>query len=85
MGIDRNDGVVDNLGKIFKGDGANVTDRYDELRVVDGGIVPTSLGVNSSLTISAVAFRIAEDIVGLQKYLPVEPVGVGSNTVYFPR
>jgi choline dehydrogenase-like flavoprotein len=59
MGNDRNEGVVDDFGKVFKGDGANSTDIYDNLRVVDGGIVPTSLGVNSSLTISALAFRIA--------------------------
>ena len=86
MGNDRNEGVVDNFGKVFKGNGANLTDRYNDLLVVDGGIVPTSLGVNSSLTISALAFRIAEDIVGgRQKYLPVEPIMVSSTTVYFPR
>ncbi|HSA75298.1 MAG TPA: GMC family oxidoreductase, partial [Candidatus Nitrosocosmicus sp.] len=86
MGNDRNEGVVDNFGKAFKGNGANLTDRYDDLRVVDGGIVPTSLGVNSSLTISALAFRIAEDLVGgQQQYLPVEPVTVGTNTIYFPK
>lgn len=86
MGNNRNEGVVDNFGKLFKGDGANLTDVYDELRVVDGGSVPTSLGVNSSLTISALAFRIAEDMVGeQQKFLPVEPVTMGSNTIYFPR
>lgn len=86
MGNDRNEGVVDNLGRVFKGNGANLTDRYDDFRVVDGGIVPTSLGVNSSLTISALAFRIAEDLVGgQQQYLPVEPVTVGTNTIYFPK
>jgi len=86
MGNDRNDGVVDSSGKVFKGDGANLTDVYDDLRVVDGGIVPTSLGVNSSLTIAALAFKIAEDLVGgQQQYLPVEPVTVGSNIVYFSR
>jgi choline dehydrogenase-like flavoprotein len=86
MGNNRNEGVVDNFGKVFKGNGANLTDRYDDLRVVDGGIVPSSLGVNSSLTISALAFRIAEDLVGgQQQYLPVEPIIVGSNIIYFPK
>ena len=80
------EGVVDDLGKVFKGDGASLTDRFDDLRVIDGGIVPTSLSVNSSLTISVLVFRIAEDLIGgQQKYLPVELVTVGSNTIYFPR
>jgi len=41
-----------------------LTDSYDELHDKDHGIVPPSLRVNSSLTISALAFRIAEDMVG---------------------
>src|SRR5262249_54058434 len=63
MGRDRSQGVVDNLGRVYKGNGATLTEFYSDLYVVDGGIVPTSLGINSSLTISALAFRIAENIV----------------------
>jgi hypothetical protein len=85
MGKDRNSGVVDNLGRVYKGTGATLTDFYPELYVVDGGIVPTSLGVNSSLTISALAFRIAEHIVGSQDFLPVERVPLASGTVYFSK
>jgi choline dehydrogenase-like flavoprotein len=84
MGKDRNHGVVDSFGRIYKGNGATLTETYPEFYVVDGGIVPTSLGVNSSLTISALAFRIAESIVGSSN-LPVEPVIIGTKTMYFPR
>jgi hypothetical protein len=87
MGKDRNEGVVDSFGKVFKGDGASLTDPYPDLYVVDGAIVPTSLGVNSSLTISALAFRIAENIPEIgSANLPVEPVTTNSGEViYFPR
>jgi len=85
MGKDRNNGVVDNLGRVYKGTGATLTDFYPEFYVVDGGIVPTSLGVNSSLTISALAFRIAEHIVGSQDFLPVERVPLASGTAYFSK
>lgn len=85
MGKDRNNGVVDNLGRVYKGTGTTLTDFYPEFYVVDGGIVPTSLGVNSSLTISALAFRIAEHIVGSQDFLPVERVPLATGTIYFSK
>jgi choline dehydrogenase-like flavoprotein len=86
MGKDRNQGVVDNLGRVYKGDGATLTEFYSDFYVVDGGIVPTSLGINSSLTISALAFRIAENIVGSEEYLPVEKVPtISGKTIYFPK
>jgi choline dehydrogenase-like flavoprotein len=84
MGKDRDHGVVNSFGQMYKGSGASSTETYPDLYVVDGGIVPTSLGVNSSLTISALAFRIAENIVSLSN-LPVEPVTVGTKTIYFPK
>jgi choline dehydrogenase-like flavoprotein len=85
MGKDRSNGVVDNLGRVYKGTGATLTDSYPDFYVADGGVVPTSLGVNSSLTISALAFRIAENIVGSPNFLPVEPVTVGGETIYFSK
>jgi choline dehydrogenase-like flavoprotein len=61
MGDDASSGVVDSFGNVFQGNSGNV--KYDGLYVVDGSIIPTSLGVNPSLTISALAFRSAEHIV----------------------
>ena len=54
MGKDRNNGVVNNFGRVYKGTGATLT---DTIQTFTWPMVPTSLGVNSSLTISALAFR----------------------------
>lgn len=62
-----------------------MTDTYDEFYIVDGAIVPTSLGVNPSLTISALAFRIAKEIVQSIDFLPVEEVIIGADKIYFSR
>jgi choline dehydrogenase-like flavoprotein len=68
MGKDAATGVVNSFGQVFKGQLGN--DFYTDLYVIDGSIIPSPLGVNPSLTISALAFRIAEHIVGDKKYWP---------------
>src|SRR5215213_1589514 len=69
MGDDASNGVVDSFGRVFRGKNGNT--KYDGLYVADGSIIPTSLGVNPSLTISALAYRIAYDIVERNRdYLP---------------
>lgn len=64
MGEDVNSGVVNSYGQVFWNDGsANKTKVYPKLYVVDGSIIPEPLGVNPSLTISAVSFRAARHIL----------------------
>ncbi|MGH9919482.1 MAG: GMC family oxidoreductase, partial [Nitrososphaerales archaeon] len=62
MGKDASEGVVDGLGRVYAAESG--TSCHDGLYVADGSIIPTSLGVNPSLTICALAFRIAEEIAG---------------------
>lgn len=51
-------GVVDHAGRVFSG--ASGSDTYAGLWIADGSVVPTSLGVNPLLTISALAERSCE-------------------------
>ena len=53
--------------EVFKGGNGNET--YDGLYVVDGSIIPSPLGVNPSLTIAALSFRIALNIVADKHFL----------------
>lgn len=69
MGRDASEGVVDGLGRVFAAESG--MSRHDGLYVVDGSIVPTSLGVNPSLTICALAFRIAEEVAGDKRFWPL--------------
>jgi cholesterol oxidase len=65
------EGVVDRLGRIFKRSPGNTATYYDGLYVADDSIIPSPLGINPSLTISALSFRIAEEIAGDKKYWPL--------------
>jgi choline dehydrogenase-like flavoprotein len=47
-------GVVDDECRVFTGEGKET---HEGLYVVDGSIIPTSLGVNPLLTITALAER----------------------------
>jgi choline dehydrogenase-like flavoprotein len=67
MGHNFSDGVVDGFGQVFRDDSSSP---YKDMYVVDGSIIPNALGVNPSLTISAIAFKIAEQITGAKKYWP---------------
>jgi choline dehydrogenase-like flavoprotein len=68
MGESALDGVVDHLGRVFEPDdpdppedvGSGAPRVHDGLVVLDGAIVPTSLGVNPALTIAMLARRAAQ-------------------------
>ena len=58
MGRERDAGVVDHKCQVFDGRaGAGSTDVLDGLFVIDGSVMPRSLGVNPLLTITALAER----------------------------
>ncbi len=56
IGEDYLQGAVDEFGRVYSGDGSV----HDGLFVVDGALIPSALGVNPFLTISALAERIVE-------------------------
>ena len=58
MGREREAGVVDHKCRLFDaGPGAGAADVHEGLYVVDGAVMPRSLGVNPLLTITALAER----------------------------
>ena len=58
MGMDRDCGVVDHAGRVFDGTPSkDATTVHAGLHVIDGAIIPRSLGVNPLLTITALAER----------------------------
>jgi cholesterol oxidase len=88
IGSSAETGVVDHASRVFSG--TTGTDVYDDLYVMDGSIVPTSLGVNPLLTISTLSERACELICDRKGWffdpcpapvtealvLPKPPVGV---------
>ena len=56
MGDDYLQGAVDPYGRVFSGDGTV----HQGLYVTDGSVVPSALGVNPFLTISALTERFVE-------------------------
>jgi len=61
MGDDEATGVVDHLGRVFDPSSANGV-VHEGLYVLDGSIVPTSLGINPALTIATLAVRAVRGI-----------------------
>ncbi|MDE2606978.1 MAG: GMC family oxidoreductase N-terminal domain-containing protein [Burkholderiales bacterium] len=61
MGESHVDGVVDTLGRVFRVTEAG-GEPYDGLVVLDGSILPHSVGANPALTISALAMRSARQL-----------------------
>lgn len=63
IGQDASKGTVDEYGRVFDKTKTGSRPLYKGLYIADGSIVPTALGVNPSLTISALALRIADKII----------------------
>ena len=80
MGTSGRDGVVNSYGQVFRGDG---TDTYANLYVMDGSIVPSALGVNSSLTIAALALRCIEHLID-EEQEPEEPAKRKPGRQFWP-
>jgi cholesterol oxidase len=58
MGRERDDGVVNHKGQVFDaGRGRSATAVHEGLYIVDGAVMPRSLGVNPLFTITALAER----------------------------
>ena len=58
LAADARDGVVNHRGQVFSGDAGTAV--HPGLYVMDGSIVPASLGVNPLLTIAGLAERCCE-------------------------
>ncbi|WP_082938805.1 alpha/beta fold hydrolase [Mitsuaria sp. 7] len=71
MGDRGSDGVVDAIGRVFSGDDEAT---HDGLVVLDGAIVPGSLGINPALTISALAQRALDQLTSLWQLGAPSPV-----------
>ena len=74
MGDDHLQGAVDPFGRVFAGDGSV----HQGLSVADGSVIPSALGVNPFLTISAVSEHfVARKVEALQgNAYPVPPARV---------
>lgn len=55
-------GVVNTRGQVFSTTTANGV--HDDLYVLDGAIIPGAIGTNPFLTIAALSYRLAADIIG---------------------
>ena len=60
-----NNGVVNDTGQVFDGQTGGL---HHGLHVVDGAVIPTSLGANPFLTIAALAERTAMSILQSEQY-----------------
>jgi hypothetical protein len=83
MGEDLESGVVNSYGQVFWNDGsADKKKVYPKLYAVDGSIVPEPLGVNPSLTISALSFRATKQIL---RDISAVPLGPEEENKFLPK
>ena len=75
MGESVESGVVDEWGRVFRQASAG-GGYYRGLYIADGSVLPTALGVNPALTISAVALRVAERVLAEWDQIPASAARV---------
>ena len=63
MGMNIEGGVVNNYGQVYQPDLQDKKNTYKNFYIMDGSIIPMAVGVNPSLTISAVSFRCVEHLI----------------------
>jgi cholesterol oxidase len=63
MADDVSGGVVDEFGRVFDKSKTGADGVYKGLYIADASIIPTALGVNPSLTISALSLRIVDKLI----------------------
>lgn len=66
------EGVTDADCRVYRGDGSNGV--YPQLLVCDGAVIPTALGVNPLLTISAIANRAMDQLLNETEAPDPKPV-----------
>jgi cholesterol oxidase len=64
MSSDRSNGAVDHRCRVFDGHAAASNGTHDGLYVIDGAVIPRSLGVNPLLTITALSERAMLHMAG---------------------
>lgn len=84
MADDERAGVTDADCRVYTGDGKNGV--HPHLLVCDGSVIPTALGVNPLLTISAVANRAMDRLLAGYAVVPPTPIEIkppvmGTHTV----
>jgi cholesterol oxidase len=57
------DGVVDEFGRVYDKSKSGANPFYPGLYIADASVIPTALGVNPSLTISALSLRIVDQMI----------------------
>lgn len=75
-------GVVDEWGRVFN---AAENEVFDDLVVLDGSIVPCSLGINPALTIAALAQRAIRSLRRAWGFASSAPSASGSPPMVWPR
>jgi choline dehydrogenase-like flavoprotein len=70
MGDSVASGVVDEWGRVFRQPGTGKA-FHNGLYIADGSMVPTALGVNPALTISALSLRVADKMIAEWDDIPL--------------